>query len=519
MQDFDLKFYLSLFWRRFPLFLFVWALITVLGVAVAMVLPEKYKSVASILVESEQIEGSVVNLGPSEQIQIVQQRMMTRQNLLSIADRFDVFANRPDFSPSQLVEAMEEATEFRQLELGRQQRGVKNAIAFTVSFSANSGPLAARVANEFVTMILDQNATIRNTVAVSNREFFEQESVRLNAELTELETEISRFKTENQVSLPDLLEFNQGQLIALKENLTRLEEEERELNDQRNQLARAIENPELLDSEETQATPEERKLAELEGERSTLRLTFSANHPKVRAIDSQITALKKNLEGKTGGVSLIDQRISRMELALEQLDSRFLILREQRDEVIEEIRTLETALTKTPQVEMALNVMERNYSLLKQEFADNQQSLAAARKGEVIEGQGKGERFSVIEQASVPDEAEGPGKLIIAIGGAFGGLAVAFGLVVLLELLNRSIRRPADLISGLGLQPFATVPYIVTAREVRRRRMSMVAVLAMISIAIPALLYAVHYYYLPIDLLLNRVAEELGIDALRALFS
>ncbi len=517
MQDFDLKFYLSLFWRRFPLFLFVWALISALGVLAALFLiQEEYKSTASILVESEQIEGSTVNLSANEQIQVIEQRIMTRQNLLEIADEHSVFGTRNEhLSPSERVDEMEDATAFQSMDFGRERRGSKNAIAFTVSFAARSGPLAAGVTNDLVTQILELNATQRKDLAESNREFFEQEVARLNRELTDLENDLSNFKTENQTSLPQLLEFNQEQLIALKENLTRLEEEERELNDQRNTMLRVIENPELIEIETAQLSPDERELARLESERATLRATFSANHPKVRAVDTQMKLLQSRLgQASGGGGDLVEQRISKMKLALEQLDRRFLILREQRDEVVEEIRSLESAVTKSPKVEAALNVMDRRYSSLKRQYAEAEERLAKAKTGEVIEDRGKGERFSVIERANVPDEAEGPGKLIIAAGGVAGGFFVALGLVVLLELLNRSIRRPADLINGLGLQPFATIPYIMTTRDVRRKRFSALAVLAMIAIAIPAVLFAIHQYYAPLDFLLGRVAEELGIDSL-----
>lgn len=520
MQDFDLKFYLSLFWRRFPLFLFVWALISGLGVLVALFLPETYRSTASILVESEQIDGSTVNLSANEQIQVVEQRMMTRQNLLDIADEFGVFAGRADLSPSQRVEAMEEATEFESMDFGRESRNDKNAIAFTVSFSTGSGPLAAGVTNKLVTEILELNANIRGDLAESNREFFEQEVARLNRELTVLETELSNFKTENQTSLPELLEFNQEQLIALKENLTRLENEERELNDQRNAMLRVIENPDLIEIERAELSPDELELSRLETERATLRATFSANHPKVRAIDTQLKLVKARLGGGTtnGGGDLVAQRVSKMKLALEQLDRRFLILREQRDEVLAEITELEAAVTKSPKVEAQLNVMNREYSGLQKEYAARREALAEAKTGEVIEDTGKGERFSVIERANVPDESEGPGKLLIAAGGIAGGFFASFGLVMLLELLNRSIRRPADLISGLGIQPFATIPYIMTTRDVRRKRFSILLIALLIAIAVPALLLSIHYYYQPLDYLLGRVAEEMGIDALKTIF-
>lgn len=519
MQDFDLKFYLSLFWRRFPLFLFVWALISVLGVVVAQLLPERYKSTASILVESEQIEGSTVNLSANEQIQRVQQFMMTRQNLLDIAEANGVFPPDQNLTPSERVEAMEESTSFVAMDFGRERRGDKNAIAFTVSFTARSGPLAAGVTNELVTRILDQNSTIRQDLAESNREFFEQEVARLNRELSDLENELSDFKTQNQTSLPELLQFNQDQLIDLKENLSRLENEERELNDQRNAMLRVIENPDLIEIEPTELSLDERELARLEAERASLRATFSANHPKVRAIDTQLKLVRARLGGTAnGGGDLVAQRVSKMKLALEQLDRRFLILREQRDEVLAVIQRLETAVTKSPSVEAELRKMDRNYSGLQREYAQAAENLSRAKTGEVIEDRGKGERFSTIENANVPDDAEGPGKLIIAAGGIAGGFFAALGLVMLLELMNRSIRRPADLVSGLGLQPFATIPYIMTSQDIRRKRLLLLATILMVMIAIPAILFAIHYYYAPLDFLLRRIAEELGIDALLNLF-
>lgn len=516
-MDFDLKFYLSLFLRRLPLFFAVWAVVAALGLVLAVLIPPTYRSTASILVESAQIDGSTINVSANEQIQIVQQRVMTRENFLDIAARFDVFRRNPEFSPSDIVDAMEGRTELKQLQLGtqRQVRGVRNAVAFTVSFTAGSGPMAARVTNEFVTLILNQNAEDRIDTATSQREFFEQAEIRLNNELTTLEEEISQFKIANQSSLPELLNFNQDQLLALRANLTRVEEEERTLNTQRNQMLRAIENPELIPTEETQISPQERQLATLKAERDTLRLTFSASHPKVRAVEAQIKGLEALVapEGSEGE-SPLDRQVTQMELALEQLDSRFLILREQREKLLSEISELETSINATPRVEMSLNVMSRRYDALKREYANNQASLAEAKTGENIEANQKGQRFLVTEQASVPDAPESPNRPLIAAGGIGGGFGLALGLVMLLELLNRTVRRPADLVNGLGLQPFATIPYIKTNHEVRRRRMSIVAMLLLVAIAIPAVLLAIHYYYLPLDFLIERVAKSLGFEAL-----
>ena len=51
------------------------------------------------------------------------------------------------------------------------------------------------------------------------------------------------------------------------------------------------------------------------------------------------------------------------------------------------------------------------------------------------------------------------------MGGFGSGLFLALGLVMLFELLNRTIRHPNDLQKALGIEAFATIPYIVTRRE------------------------------------------------------
>ena len=69
-----------------------------IGLAVASILPPVYRATARMLVETPQIPGnlaqSTVPVNAIEQIEIIQQRLMTRANLLGLADRFDIYADR-----------------------------------------------------------------------------------------------------------------------------------------------------------------------------------------------------------------------------------------------------------------------------------------------------------------------------------------------------------------------------------------------------------------------------------------
>ena len=85
------------------------------------------------------------------------------------------------------------------------------------------------------------------------------------------------------------------------------------------------------------------------------------------------------------------------------------------------------------------------------------------------------------------------------------------GLVLLLELLNDSVRRPEDLVARFGISPFTTIPYIRTRQQVfLQRSLKLVTILAII-IGIPAAVYAVHVYYLPVDQVAEKVMNRLGV--------
>ena len=86
-------------------------------------------------------------------------------------------------------------------------------------------------------------------------------------------------------------------------------------------------------------------------------------------------------------------------------------------------------------------------------------------------------------------------------------VGAAAGLFALLEILNSSIRRPAELVSRVGITPIATIPYIRTRRQEVTRRMLQVSVLLLFFIVAPAVLYFVHQYVVPLPELAESAKE------------
>ncbi len=138
-------------------------------------------------------------------------------------------------------------------------------------------------------------------------------------------------------------------------------------------------------------------------------------------------------------------------------------------------------------------------------------SLDQARQVERVETSAQGQRITVIEAASVPSQPSGPNRKKIALAGIGLGLGLAGGFFVLMELLNNTIRRPAELRSRFQVTPLAVIPFIEGRRERRHRQAVLLAAILAVVIIIPLGLWGLHTQYMPLDILAQKIVTRLGL--------
>ncbi len=521
MNPSDLKFYLALSTRWLPFVLVIWALATGIAVGVALLLPPVYRSTATILVESQQISESLaqstVNISSVEQIQVLQQQLLTRANLLQIAADFEIFKDQPGLSPTEIVDLMTGATEFDQSQLGG-SRNNAGTIIFDISFSANTANQAANVTNQLATLILEQNVKSRTDRASGTMQFFQNSVNELGTELAQLEAEILDFRLANESSLPDSLTFRRDQVTILQERLLQLERDIVALEESRAALELAMETRDSETAISGQLTPNQIALTALRNNLSQQLAIFSESNPNIVALKSRIAALEGMVreEAATTVVPAGGALPSTLGGQLEQVVARLEATQSQGKGINDEIAALMKSISGTPANEVKLNSLQRNYENIRVQYVDAQKKLSEAATGEQLELRQKGERFEMIEQPTVPDAPIRPNRKLVGVGGSLVGLMLGAVIAAMFEFMNKSIRRPADLIRKLEIQPFATIPYIETRGEVLRSRLRTSSLIIATAGGIPAALFLIHYYYTPLDLLLQQATEKSGISGLMA---
>ena len=505
MGGFDTRFYLAILLRRLPLLLAIIATATGLGLALAHLMPPVYRASARIVVEPPQIPADMARTtaatNPVEQLQIIEQEIITRENLLDLARRMNIYAStKQKLSDADIVDNLRARTSLELVEMDRGRDG-RGATIFTVAFTARTGEMAARVVNELVETILHKNVGLRTGTAGVTMQFFAKEVARLNDELAAIEDEVLRFRNANIDALPDSIEYRRTQQGNQQERQLLLEREEAALRARRENLVKMFEATGQT-ATPGPLTPEQEMLRDLNRALAEQLAVFSPTSPSVVALQTRISALKESLKADDGA-GPGSEGPSELDLQLSEIDERLGFITREKASIVEQLVSLERSINATPHNETRLSALERGRDNIRMQYNNAVAKLAEASTGEQIEMRSTGGRLSVIEPAVPPENRISPNRRRIVGAAVAAGLMLAIGLVLLLELSNRSVRRPAELSTLFDAPPLATIPLITLPRERRARTLGALAGLAGASCIAVAATAAVGHYRQPLAVALE----------------
>jgi uncharacterized protein involved in exopolysaccharide biosynthesis len=209
-------YYWELLKRRKYYFAIPFVTIALLGSALAFIWPPTYLSEGKILVQSQLIPTDLVRPtvtnAAQERIQVIEQRLMTRDNIIAIIDKFQLFPDKRNLmSVTQLVDLVKKKTTIAAINspLTFARRTDNPTIVFTVGFEDSDPAVAARVANELVTRILSDDIRDRTIRASDTTKFLGREVERLQAENAAIDAKITQAKeaqlTPSSTGTPDPL--------------------------------------------------------------------------------------------------------------------------------------------------------------------------------------------------------------------------------------------------------------------------------------------------------------------------
>jgi polysaccharide biosynthesis transport protein len=505
----DLRFYLSLILRRLPIIATIISATTAAGLLYAFSLPPVFRAESRLLIESAQIPdelaASTVRSTADEILLAIQQRILTRDNLLDIAARHDLFANAPDITPEEKLRDIGGRVAIYMPSM----QG--NTGVVTVSFAAGQPELSSTVTNEIADQVLQWNTELRTEASGSTLDFFDQEVERLTAELAEQNAKILEFEQANRDALPESLEYRRTRQASQQERLLQVDRELAALRDRRQRLTELYDRTGRLVTSDDDRSPEEERLEELRQELASALVVLSPTNPRVRAMQIEVTALEQAVKEKLGASA--GGALNAFEVQMLDIDGQIEYLAEQKSLVEKELARLDASIEATPGNSLRLAELQSNYETLRVQYEEAVSSLSEARMGDRIEVTDRGQRISVIEKAIPPAYRSEPNRRSITIAAFGAGVILSGAFLFLLEMLNQTIRRPMELSRVLGAAPFGTVSYLERGPNSERRATILWTVFAVLAINVPLVLAVVHLHYIPLGELFGFEPGQTAVDA------
>jgi hypothetical protein len=143
-----------------------------------------------------------------------------------------------------------------------------------------------------------------------------------------------------------------------------------------------------------------------------------------------------------------------------------------------QIKELELSATEfhrriaaTPNVEEAYNALiaERNNTQAK--FDDLMRKHMEAGVAQGLEKEQKGERFTLIDPARLPEKPFKPNRLAIMLIGMVLGIGAGIGFAALREFSDDAVHNPDQLELATKFPVLAGIPPIITQKDIAQRRL------------------------------------------------
>jgi uncharacterized protein involved in exopolysaccharide biosynthesis len=244
----------------------------------------------------------------TRRVQMIEQRLMSREALLDLAQRYDLFGGAP-ISPVEQVALMRQSFSITSIAAAQQGFGRDGSLsALIVSASDDDPETAAAIANDLADSLVRESASNRQSDAEQALEFFRSEETRLEQEIATLEESAAAYRSENEALMPEAITLRRAERGRLAESLLEIQQQ---VSSRRNELAGLDPN--------SQRALTQRRIVALNDEITELNLQASVLNDRIGEIQAQLQQ-----------APAVEQQLQAVDRRLEQLQDQLTSAAERR---------------------------------------------------------------------------------------------------------------------------------------------------------------------------------------------
>ena len=456
-----------------------------LGFLATRVLPKKYTSETSVLVEQPVVSADYVKPVETDDLNMrlasMKAQVLSGPRLQPIIEKLNLYSDqRANTTMDDLIGELQKAVDVKLLEPMPGSYG--RPPGFHVGVTFDHPQVAQQICTEITSMFMEQNAQRRMDQSQKTTQFMGEELQVAKTKLDEQDEKLAQFKRQFLGTLPEeeqtnlsLLTGLNTQLEAATQGLNRATQDkafnETMLNQQeanwKATLSGGPQNPDTL----------AQQLASLQEQLSVMLTRYTPEHPDVLKVKSQIEALKRRMSDDPGTKTPSDPsapklheppELQQMRARVRQDDLNITDLTKSQRQIQEQIRLMQARVQASPMVEEKYKELTRNYQTAQQIYNELLKKQSDSTIAKDLEHEQESEVFRVLDPPSYPSAPSFP-KLIIFLGGGLaGGFVSAVGILYLLAVLDKAMYSERDVEKCLKLPVLVSVPNLVARGQLQR---------------------------------------------------
>jgi succinoglycan biosynthesis transport protein ExoP len=441
----------AILWHRRYYVIIPAVLLFLTGLITAYALPTLYRSSATMLVESPDLPTEIVESPGTgkieERIARIREQVLSRGDLISLIEQNDLYASERRSKPmSTVIQKMRDATTVGALggDIGAGGQANENVIAVTMSFDYPEPTKAQAVMQSYVTQFLRMDSDEIEDQANLSVRFLGEQASKLQTQIQQIEGQITALKASNGAALAGSSGPTFVDTGSYTAQITNLENQNRQL---------------IAQSRSGGADP---LLMQAQAALAAAEAMYSDSHPDVLAARERVATLRRQSQGGNNSSvpSIVQEQIRANNAAIAQLIAA-------RDGAVSRANAAMAGQSRAPAILERAMQLESQANNLRQQYAKVSTDLLRAQSSARLANEQRAERLSLVEPPNLPDTPHWPNRLLVIGAGAAAGIGLGFVLAMLVELLIRPMRSPAQ-VQSMGLPVLGVVPILQTIKRKRR---------------------------------------------------
>ena len=430
----------TILWQRRLYIIGTFLVFLIAATIAAFALPTLYRSSATLLVEPQDLPQNVAQdpdggaIG--ERIAKIREQVLSRGDLITLIEQNDLYPDERRSEPmSDIIEKMRKATIVAALASDIGKSSTNDVIALNMSFDYSDPAKAQDVMQGFVSSFLRIDSDNLEDQASLAVRFLQDQSVKLQGQVSTIENQITFLKARNGAALSGVSSSTFLDTGSYSAQIVSLEAQNRELLREANRPAQRV-------------TP----IAAAEATLAALQSQFSDSHPDVIAARGRLEALRR--AGPTG-----DESSGSLAIVAQIRDNNAAIasLRAARSGAMASANASMRGQAQAPAIMEEASQLENRASALRDQLKTVSDDLLKAQNSSRMANEQRAARLSLVEPPDLPDQPHWPNRPLIIGAGAFFGLALGFLLAMIVELVARPLRSPAQ-IEAMNMPVLGIVP-------------------------------------------------------------